>query len=697
MHIDADSLGLGEMVMIRLSSRLLLVLVWVFSIGFIHAARPQPTQSFGAAPPLRPTTNISVTTHGDDFALNDTCSLREAVYAAVHDTATDACAAGAGNDLITLPAATYVLTRTGTAEEGGLTGDLDITGTLRITGATSATTIIDGNQTDRILDIFSGAVTLDNLTLRNGMGQIEGGAIRLRSGALNVDQSGFEHNKVNSGGTTATFGGAIANLAGNAMVTRSVFAANHAYGEYLYVSSSGGVLYNGLNASSTIIDSLIQDTVHEYLGETIQNKGYLVVRGTSFLRNPAPIVNSGTALIESSRFLSNTFTPVKNMSQVTINDSEFAFNSTPIQDFDCLEGGAILNHGQASINRTSIHHNQMQYGGGIASFGRTDIRDSSIVHNRSPNDSSRGREYCAGLGGGIYAHSGTLTVENSTIAYNWAGYTGGGIDIETATTTITNTTIVDNYSDMCHVFWGCAWPTADAGGIYAYVPITLTNTLIAHNTSRVSPAGSDCAGSLVGANNLILAPSPGCTVTATASLIGVAPLLGPLADHGGATLAYNLLPGSPAIDAGSPGGCPDHDQRGVFRPQDGDASGGPRCDIGAYEYVYSEIAITATPTATPTTTAIPTVMPTATPSSTATATAAPPLTSTSTATAAPPLTSTSTATAQLASTPSATAPANGTPTATAAATTTATPAATSTVVATPPAGSHAVYLPYLRR
>jgi hypothetical protein len=68
-------------------------------------------------------------------------------------------------------------------------------------------------------------------------------------------------------------------------------------------------------------------------------------------------------------------------------------------------------------------------------------------------------------------------------------------------------------------------------------------------------------------------------------MTNVDPLLGPLADHGGATLTHALLPGSPAIDAGSldcPG--PSLDQRGAHRPADGDDNGSARCDIGSFEY-----------------------------------------------------------------------------------------------------------------
>ena len=206
-----------------------------------------------------------------------------------------------------------------------------------------------------------------------------------------------------------------------------------------------------------------------------------------------------------------------------------------------------------------------------------------------------------GTGGAIFTWQGSLDIANTTVANNWAEYNGGGIYSLAQTTLISNTTIVSNYAELNHPDWGHTQPpTTDAGGVYAYSPITLTNTLLAHNGSWLSAGASDCEGPIISTSSLILAPSAGCTITPTASLIGVEPLLGPLADHGGDTLTYNLLPGSPAIDAGALGGCPDHDQRGVFRPQDGDGLNGAACDIGAYEYVNPATSVTATPTTPPT-------------------------------------------------------------------------------------------------
>jgi CSLREA domain-containing protein len=690
--------------MIRLSSRSLLALIWILSIGALHAAQPRPTRGAGAGPPTRPATTISVTTAVDDFEINNTCSLREAVYAAVHDQATDACAAGTASDVIALPAATYVLTRTGLGEDGGLAGDLDITGTLHISGVTSATTIIDGNQTDRILEIFSGAVSLDNLTLRNGVGRFQGGAILLRNGNLAIDDSIFDHNASYPIENTDDYGGALYTN-GTAIIRNSVFTDNVAEGAYFYVEGFGGVIYATSNAHTTLIDSTVKDTQIRYLNDAIYNYGYLSVSGSTFTRNTTPIFNRGTAVIKSSQFVENIAPTISNHGSIVIDDSEIAFTKEQQYSFYCTYGGGILNEGQALITNAFIHDNITDYGGGVVSMGKTHIRDSAIVRNTATNEWTR--EVCYGDGGGIYAEGGSLDVENTTIAGNRAEYSGGGIYSVSSATTITNTTVVSNYAYIYHPAGDPTPYPANAGGINARSPITITNTLIANNSSRLVPDGSDCNGTLVSANSLILVPLATCVITGTpaGTLVGVDPLLGALADHGGNTLTYDLLPGSPAIDAGALSGCPDHDQRGVFRPQDGDASGGARCDIGAYEDVNPETAVTATPTTIPSATTTPSNTATATATSTASATplatATVSATATSTATTIPTATPSSTATAIATATSQPTATtspaATATPPLTATATAGSTPTATSTAVATPAARLHTVYLPYVRR
>jgi FG-GAP-like repeat len=73
--------------------------------------------------------------------------------------------------------------------------------------------------------------------------------------------------------------------------------------------------------------------------------------------------------------------------------------------------------------------------------------------------------------------------------------------------------------------------------------------------------------------------------------VQLAQILGPLKNNGGPTQTHALVAGSPAIDAGDPGGCRDSsgallqtDQRGFARHVDGNQDSTARCDIGAVEF-----------------------------------------------------------------------------------------------------------------
>jgi CSLREA domain-containing protein len=113
---------------------------------------------------------IPVNTTADELNTDGDCALREAIQATNTDSPVDACPAGNGADLITLPAGTYTLVILGTDEDNNATGDMDISGTLTIEGADQTTTILDANQLDRVLHLTTEAATLTlvNLTLQNG-------------------------------------------------------------------------------------------------------------------------------------------------------------------------------------------------------------------------------------------------------------------------------------------------------------------------------------------------------------------------------------------------------------------------------------------------------------------------------------------------------------------------------------------------
>ena len=132
-----------------------------------------------------------------------------------------------------------------------------------------------------------------------------------------------------------------------------------------------------------------------------------------------------------------------------------------------------------------------------------------------------------------------------------------------------------------------------------YSSVVARNTILAHNENANCGIGS--SGSLT-SQGYNLESADSCGLDATGDITGTTPLLGPLQDNGGpsvglgeATLTHELLPGSPAIDAGDNSGCPTTDQRGVLRPVDGDGDTVATCDIGAYEvdtwYVYLPLVL----------------------------------------------------------------------------------------------------------
>jgi len=163
----------------------------------------------------------------------------------------------------------------------------------------------------------------------------------------------------------------------------------------------------------------------------------------------------------------------------------------------------------------------------------------------------------------LYNFSSDPVAENLTFYGNLSNNAGGGLaNYTNSIMTLDNATFFNNTADGI------------GGGIYnASAVLNLTNSIVWGN----SP--SEIAGTQVSAAySNIQGGYPGTDI------INKNPLLGPLQDNGGFTLTHALLPGSPAIDAGSPNLCPPTDQRGIFRPIDGDGNGVYICDMGAYEY-----------------------------------------------------------------------------------------------------------------
>ncbi len=187
-------------------------------------------------------------------------------------------------------------------------------------------------------------------------------------------------------------------------------------------------------------------------------------------------------------------------------------------------------------------------------------------------------------GGGGIQNNGTITLTNITISGNNSTAQGAGIDAR-GTVTLQNVTISGNTSGV---------GVAAIGGIRnnAAQSISARNTIIAGNL----PA--NCGGTITSlGNNLDNGNS--CLFAGPGDLPNTDPLLGALALNGGTVKTRALPAGSPAIDKGSPTGCPATDARGAGfdRPLDGNIplDGTAVCDMGAYEFKPQQLTVTDPP------------------------------------------------------------------------------------------------------
>lgn len=252
------------------------------------------------------------------------------------------------------------------------------------------------------------------------------------------------------------------------------------------------------------------------------------------------------------------------------------------------DGGGVLAYEaeEAVLRDVTVSGNiASQNGAGVSAppegVNRTNlsIADSTISGNRVTGG------VVEGLGGGVYA-LGKFSLVNATVSGNSVDSTGvavqgGGVllaidptSLEGSEGTIVNSTIAGNTVGTAGIGGGLAVynPEPGVGGSAA---LSVKNTIVAGNAGPAGP--SDCGAVATITSDHNISGDASCMFADAGSKQNTNPLLGSLANNGGETNTMALLPGSPAIDAGTNAGCPAIDQRGVSRPL------GSACDIGAFE------------------------------------------------------------------------------------------------------------------
>jgi hypothetical protein len=318
-------------------------------------------------------------------------------------------------------------------------------------------------------------------------------------------------------------------------------------------------------------------------GPGIDNNGTLTLTDSTINSPGIGIFNSGTATLINVT-LSRNRGGISNQGTLLLINTTVTGNSSGF-------GGGISNTGTTTLINSTVSGNTSGGfgGGGIYNTGILTVTNSTVSGNlaSTPNPPSPNTR---GIGGGIY-NSGIVTLTNSTVSGNGAFVDGGGIYNEYGTANLFNATLTNNQADAN--FDGSGVGGAVFNSTATNATFNFQNTILAGNFETVGmPAAppnntvfvaipSECDGTInsIGGNSMIMVD---CTVSGSAPILGN-PSLGPLQNNGGPTQTHALLSGSPAIDAGNPGGCRDEfgvllttDQRGINRPAAG-------CDIGAFE------------------------------------------------------------------------------------------------------------------
>ena len=264
------------------------------------------------ASPVLAGTTITVNTTDDLGGENTTakCSLREAIISANTNLPTGGCPAGGlGTDYIYLPAAwpkKYVLNTPGEGEHNGLTGDLDITSSMVITGAGVDSVIIDAGSLDRAFEIHStGPVTISNLSITNGYKIQDGGGIRIFRSNVTLTGLSIYGNKPSGGG-----GGVVITNGSNVTIRNSQITNNTAATGSAIVADGALTLENSFIHKNISIGSSSTGavTVSTYYGEMVS------IINTTIAENsvPLPKLAAGVTVSSSANLRMQNVTIVNN-------------------------------------------------------------------------------------------------------------------------------------------------------------------------------------------------------------------------------------------------------------------------------------------------------------------------------------------------------------------------------------------------
>lgn len=430
-----------------------------------------------------------------------------------------------GDNDIYLPIGDYLFTLPGSGEDGSVSGDLDITQNLVITGEDTRLTIIRADSLDRIFDVLPGVtVTLEYMEIWEGLVFAEpGGAIK-NQGTLFLHELSI-HNSMSEGDDGGLqgggFGGAIFNTGtiemnevtiANCLALGGKGANGVAPGGGSGAGAGpglGGAVYNDTGGSTTLVNCTISNNIAQ---------GGRGGNGTH---------HQGSGTVSSAGGAGGGFGGTNGPTNGAGGIGSWGGGGGG--------GGSLSGAGAAG-----------GFGGGGGGGGANSWGGNAGAAGAAGTFGGAGGQGCcsagsgggggAGLGGAIFDRDGNLVLTNCTFAYNQAiGGNGGsgwfsgpgaaGQGFGGAIFNLDGSDFINN-----SLF---AENSADAGGLSLYGTF---DSDAGHNLVQATDVNALLVGTI--ANNLL----------------DVDPLISPLANNGGNTDTHLLEacdPLSPAIDAGN--------------------------------------------------------------------------------------------------------------------------------------------------
>ena len=331
---------------------------------------------------------------------------------------------------------------------------------------------------------------------------------------------------------------------------------------------------------NTYTDAALRSAISTAITESANNTPVTI----DFTNGPGTILLTGGVLEFNEESGAGLITLNGNNQNITINaqgeSEDFAFSggsqvameSLTITGGASADGGAIYNGGTLTVSNSTLSGSSaLDNGDDYEASGGAIYNDGTLTVSDSTFSGNSASDY-----GGAIVSGGTLTVSGSTFSGNTASYGNGGAIDNNGILTVSNSTFSGNIATnggggaICTSYVGSTLTLLDstvsansAGGFGGGIEIfqstaTITNSIIAGNTSVYN--GPDIDGAVVDSSSYnLIGNGTGMTGISNASAgnqVGagsspINPLLAPLGNYGGPTQTMPLLPGSPAIDAGS--------------------------------------------------------------------------------------------------------------------------------------------------